>query len=381
MKLVKHYRKYLLGIAFSLCAVSAHASGDNGYTALEVSDLDPVSQLHGDPINADLRIFMAGNQFVVMDQLVRAFKEQHPQYDNIFYVTLPPGTELKWIQNGGVEFYSHESLADEGLILPVMPDVYSTINTGHLQQLADAGLIRKHYTYAHNRLALMVKAESPLAWSSIQTTGEFYNLMADPNVRISEPDVANQGIERHIWQMYTAATKDVFADDTSIQALDPTMFTPSLLSADPENSLRRIVYYDKVNDGVTKISHIAHHLETPAWLRDNTVDLGPVWITEALYAINRLGESDLAPVYIDAVDKNGNYLDRRDKVSYMITEVEGVMDRRHKRAAKDWINFLRSDTAQGIYMTAGFQGATPDELSTPFVYTTAENDKDPHHHH
>lgn len=363
------YKRVLHVFAAALLGLGAVAqAGTSGELhSLEIDELSPVSQLHGDPINADLRIFMAGNQFVVMDQLVRAFKAEYPQYEEIFYVTLPPGTELSWILEGGVEFYSRDSLADEGLKLKILPDVYSTINTGHLQQLYEAGLIDRYYTYAHNRLALMVSASDPLAYQSIDTA-QFYALMADPQTHISEPDISNQGIERHIWQMYTAATKTVFPDDPAVQAMDPTMFDPARLSEDPPNSLRRIVYHDKAEAGITEISHIAHHLETPAWIRDGTVRLGPVWITEAMYAINRLGETDLAPVYIDGKDLDGAWLDRRDKVNYMVTLVRGEHDRRRKRAAQAWIDFLRSDTAQGIFEAAGFQPATPEELSEPYVY-------------
>lgn len=347
---------------------TVYSAGTNSYPALEISNLDSVSQLHGDPINADLRIFMAGNQFVVMDQLVRAFKNIYPQYSTIFYVTLPPGTELNWILTGGIEFFSAESLADKGLTLKVMPDVFSTINTGHLQQLADANLIEERYTYAHNRLALMVRADDPLSGTSLTTAADFYNLMANSAVRISEPDISNQGIERHIWQMYTAASKDVFPSDPAILALDPKMFTPANLASDPLNSLRRIVYLDKLNGGTTTISHIAHHLETPVWLRDRSVDVGAIWITEGLYAINRLGGIDLGLVDISAVDANGNYLDRRDKVNYMIARVNYSKTSHNEQAAQDWISFLQSEVGQAIYVKAGFQGASTSELTTSFVY-------------
>jgi len=55
-------------------------------------------------------------------------------------------------------------------------------------------------------------------------------------------------------------------------------------------------------------------------------------------------------------------------VNYLATIVEGVMDPNHKQAAKNWINFLRSDDAQQILENVGFEGATEEELATPFVY-------------
>jgi len=63
-----------------------------------------ITQFHGDPENAQLRLFMAGNQFVLMDNLIAEFKKQHPKYQEIYYVTIPPGKELQWILQGGAEW-------------------------------------------------------------------------------------------------------------------------------------------------------------------------------------------------------------------------------------------------------------------------------------
>jgi molybdate transport system substrate-binding protein len=43
-----------------------------------------ITQFHGDPESAQLRLFMAGNQFVVMDNLIAEFKKQHPKYQEIY---------------------------------------------------------------------------------------------------------------------------------------------------------------------------------------------------------------------------------------------------------------------------------------------------------
>ena len=111
-----------------------------------VAETEIVGQFHGDPMTADLRLYMAGNQFVVMDQLVERFQELHPEVEEIFYVTIPPGQELNWILKGGIEIHAENSLAPKGFILSVMPDVYTTVNKGHMDQLNGAGLITRFYT-------------------------------------------------------------------------------------------------------------------------------------------------------------------------------------------------------------------------------------------
>jgi len=53
--------------------------------------------------NAELILFMAGNQFMVMDELVKAFQDEYG-VERIFYETLPPGMLLKQILAGGAVF-------------------------------------------------------------------------------------------------------------------------------------------------------------------------------------------------------------------------------------------------------------------------------------
>lgn len=339
-----------------------------------VPETEIVGQFHGDPVNADLRLFMAGNQFVAMDLLVQAFQQENPDIKEIFYVTIPPGKELQWILKGGIEIHAEHSLEPNGFKLKTMPDVYSSVNKGHMDQLNAAGIIDSFHTYAHNRLVLMVDVNDPLAGSTL-TAQEFYDLMSDPSVTISEPDILTQGIERHIWQMYTDASKVLFPNDAAIQALDGRMFNPAQLGNDTANSLRRIVYHDKEMSGATLLTSI-HHLETPSNIRAGNTRLGPVWATEVLFQKNRLGNTDLEAVEIGDLGLDGKFLDRREKVNYIATMTEGVMDKDHKRAAQLFIDFLKSETAQTIFENVGFIPATAEELATPFEYPEVDDDDD-----
>jgi len=80
----------LLTIIFLLVGTSTTWA----YFERTVAETEIVGQFHGDPMEADLRLYMAGKQFVVMDQLVTRFQELHPEVEEIFYVTIPPGQEL-----------------------------------------------------------------------------------------------------------------------------------------------------------------------------------------------------------------------------------------------------------------------------------------------
>jgi hypothetical protein len=336
-------------------------------------------------------------QFHGEDQLVKLFQELHPEVEEIFYVTIPPGQERNWILQGGIEIHAKNSLAPKGFVLSVMPDVYTTVNKGHMDQLYGKGLITRFYTYTHNRLVLMARTSDVISLPGVTATADpgvfeidgpddFYDLMVDDTVRISEPDIINQGIERHIWQMYVNVSKAKFPGDTDIQELDPKMFDPANLAADPANSLRRIVYYDKSCGNIrpdlppddqpipfcldpSTFITLIHHLETPDNLRNNVADVGPVWATEVFYQRNRLDRDDVVAIEITGENPaTGDDFNRGDKVNYLATIVEGVMEPSHKKAARNWINFLRSDAAQQILENVGFEGATAEELATPFIY-------------
>lgn len=336
------------------------------FSSTTVSEQEIITQFHGNPYDADLRLFMAGNQFVVMDLLVDEFKRQNPTIEKIFYATLPPGQLRDWIQKRGIHIKGDAFLGNDGFKLTVMPDVYTTVTKTDMDALATDGLITRYYTYAQNRIGLLTSASDPYANSSLSAQ-QFYNLLADPSVTISEPHIVTQGIERHFWQMYVEITKVLFPTDAAVQAMSPTMFNPANLATDPPNSLRRIVYRDKVQTGATYINAI-HHIETPPRIRTGTSRIGGVWYTEYVYERDRHHAADLGFIELNDVGLDGKPLDRRTKVTYLATITEGVMEEKNKEAAKRWIAFLRSPEAQAILGTGGFILPSATVLTTPFVY-------------
>ena len=342
----------------------------SGLHKLNIAPTDTISQFHGDPKESDLSMWMAGNQFVVLDILMEKFKELYPQYKKLFAITLPPGILMQGILKGGFEFKDDTSLFPEGYLFTHMPDLYSTVSQGHINTLAAAEKICKTQTYAHNRLALMARDSE---YSAMTNDGqEIYDLLADPSVRISEPDIINQGIERHFWQMYNNISKTLFPGDAAIQAMDDRPWvnndfsTPQkvqdYLANDPLNSLRRIIYHDKVIAGTTFLTTV-HHLESPDRLRNNLSDVGTVWITEVNFQQNRLLLSDLVSVIIDGTGVQGPY-DRRDKVNYQAAITLPLTTKCRARIAQKFIDFLLSDEGQAILIEAGFIGASQEEKDT-----------------
>ena len=89
---------------------------------------------------SDLVLFMAGNQFMVMQELIAAFQKAYPDIKNIYYETLPPGLELKQILAGGAIF--------RGKLLSVFPDIYSAVNVETMKTLEESHLIEEEKLFS-----------------------------------------------------------------------------------------------------------------------------------------------------------------------------------------------------------------------------------------
>ncbi len=272
--------------------------------ALPVIPSDRADDLHHLEIasQADLVLFMAGNQFMVMPDIITAFKEQHPEIKNIFYETLPPGLELKQILARGALW--------QGKPFNIYPDVYSSVNQKAMQILAEQGHIRPgdELLYLHNRLTLMVPRGNPANILSVED-------LARDDVRISQPDPENEDIAYYIIDMYRQAGG---------------------------NALVERIMEEKRDEGTTIFTRV-HHRETPLRIRKRTVDVGPVWVTEAKQA----RDTDLP---FDEIEP-GARLDQRDNINYYICRLQNTP---HSQNAQKFIEFILSKTGQNIYKKFGF---------------------------
>jgi molybdate transport system substrate-binding protein len=251
---------------------------------------------------ADLVLFMAGNQFMVMDEIISVFKKKSPDIENIFYETLPPGLELKQILAGGAVFRDN--------VLDVQADVYSSVSENAMKTLEDAGHILKkeYHLYLHNRLTLMVAENNPAGITSVADLGK-------DRIRISQPDPANEDIAYHIIDMYREAGGDEL--------------------------VHRIM--EKKRAEGTAVFTVVHHRETPLRIIKQTVDAGPVWATEAVYA-------KASGLSIEVVEP-GKDLDQRERIKYYICKLKHAP---HPENADRFIDFITSPAAGRIYEKYGF---------------------------
>ena len=275
-----------------------------GKNNLPVIPTDRADDLHNLDIvhSADLVLFMAGNQFMVMKEIVSAFKKEYPDIQKIFYETLPPGLELKQILSGGALF--------RGEKINVQADIYSSVNEKAMETLIEAVHILKedYHRYLHNRLTLMVQKGNPAQIKSVADLGR-------DSIRISQPDPANEDIAFHIIDMYRQAGGDEL--------------------------VHRIM--EKKRAEGTTIFTVVHHRETPLRILRKTVDAGPVWATEAIHA-------KASGLSFDVVEP-GEDLDQRNRINYYICKLKHA---RHPENADKFIEFIKSSDARQIYQKHGF---------------------------
>ena len=260
--------------------------------------------------DAELILWLAGNQFFAMDDVVRAFQRRNPGVD-VGLITLPPGLILNAILGGGWMY--------EGNAYPGLPDVYASVNLGHLKKLKSAGLMDRYAVYMHNELEIMVAKGNPKGIRAIKD-------LVRPGVRTSMPNPVNEGImqfyarkvlERHsIWNQISGG-KECFSCQTT-----------------PQNWFTSV-----------------HHRETPDRIKAGTADAGIVWKTETQEAIRAgaLVEAVLLPPE-DSL---------RDEVAYAIG---ALTNSSRKVMAEKYLEFLKSPESQQAYAKYGFVNATAEEL-------------------
>jgi ABC-type molybdate transport system substrate-binding protein len=260
-----------------------------------VYGIDNVPDLYGDINDPQLTVFFAGNQFMCIDDLLAAFKTKYPKYTRIFVETLPPGILADQIKEG--------SLVIGNLKIELKPDVY-TAGKGRISQTPE--WFTKTEVYATNKLAIIVQKGNPQNITGLKSLGE-------KNVRVSMPNPAWEGIGKRIEEAYVKAGGD---------------------------ELKNEIMVTKVKDSTTFLTHI-HHRQSPMRILYNQSDAAPVWYSEGVYQ-KMIGH----PVEMIEIPANENI-----EAQYVAGLLKNAP---HPQAAKDFMEFLSSETAKEIYKKYGF---------------------------
>ena len=266
----------------------------------------------GDSYTAELVLYLAGNQFMVMEELIGDFQAKHPGIATVYVETIPPGQILKGqiLKQGQID----------GQDTARNPDVFASVNLRHLVTLKDKGLMDDHMIYIHNKLELMVAEGNP---KNIKGPKD----LARGDLVQSHPNPLTEGI----FKFYGAAM------------------------------LRDLGLYEQVTgnaecrgcwaiEGKTWFTK-RHHRETPDRIEKGEADVGIVWTTEVVEA-KKQGRR-IEGVAIPAP------LNKAEEVGYAI----GVLKTgRNQANATTYLDYLASDAAQAIYAKYGFVQASAEGL-------------------
>ncbi len=279
------------------------ATPNTGQAGLEftIPEADNLADFHGDPGTAKLVLYVGGNSFFAIPELVRAFEALHPQYRGaVYWETLPPGLLTLQMKGGGTVTVGNMNWT-------VKADVYLA-GLNEVRANLEAGLLDAPATpYVTNTLTIMVARGNPAGVRELADLGR-------SGIRLAMPNPTFEGVARQIQDSLRKAGGD---------------------------ALVTRVYATKVKDGTSVLTQI-HHRQTPLWLMQGRVQAGVTWQSEALYQ-ERIGHP-IAHVDIPAAQNT--------VAVYAAALARGAP---HASAAREWLDFIRSPAAFEILAPYGFQ--------------------------
>jgi len=362
-------------------------------------------------MTSNLNLAMAGNQWVVFDHFMQAFNEHRAARGeegidltaignqsrtfaglqnkgaDYFIELIPPGQERAQIKSGCMLLGNEDARNFLPTSIQVNFDVFTSTTYDIMRDLAANKFVTEAVPYIRNQLTLMTDAENSanIGVGDDPTIDATLDLL-DPNIRVSEVDHINEGIHNGINKMYKAMDQYTRLNGTAgdIAQLDAWL----ALVADPQpgspaatregittnfnlatNDQCHYTGHASIPDGTLRLCEFAilnksnthetrvHHVETPSRILAGESDVGPVWVSELQLAQNN-GDAVSGFQPIDAVNEPVVY-----SVAFLAT-----MSNTHKRLARWWVDFLRSEDGVQIYEAGGFSRLTGTEQGERYSF-------------
>ena len=266
---------------------------------------------HGDPLKARLTVFSDGNHHMALQATLEQFLQQHPDVDDVFYVTTPPNVLIRYLENAGIQLGN--------LQLSLMPHVFISPENVMLQ-LVNKGFINKHQAFMQSiGNVLLVRKGNP---KNIQAIADL--LRHDVSLFISNPHT-----EKASYQVY----RDSMLGMAKEQGLESKLLEQKL----------------SLDNNTTVFGECIHHREAPQALYDGRADVAMVYYHLALRY------KRIFPDAFDFVHLGGNK-EQPDAGSTNVTTTYhvGLM-----KEAGDWgqlfLEFLVSDSTTDIYVSHGLK--------------------------
>ena len=266
-----------------------------------------------DSYDAELVMYLAGNQFMVMEELIQDFQAKNPDIKSIYVETIPPGQILKGqiLKQGQIN----------GKDTNNRPDMFASVRDKHLKKLVKKGIMNSDWIiYTHNKLELMVAKGNPKNIKGAADLGRDDLVQSHPNPK----------------------TEGIFKFYGS-------------------DMLKDLGIYEKVTGGVKCRGCWAiegktwftkrHHRETPHRIENGKADVGIVWTTEVI-------EAKRENRGVEGVAISDKY-NKGSEVGYAM----GILkDGKNQKNAQRYLDYLKTDAAQNIYASYGFAKASSKDL-------------------
>ncbi|MDF1880171.1 substrate-binding domain-containing protein [Sulfurimonas sp. MAG313] len=302
-------------LLFSACS-SKDAGHGHDYRTFHSDGSIEYGQIE-DSYSSDLVMYLAGNQFMAMKEVIQEFQKQNPGIKTVYVETIPPGQILKGQILKQGEINGHKTAQN--------PDLYASVNLGHLKKLKAKNTMSDYMIYTHNQLELMVAKGNP------------------KNIK---------------------GPKDLKRDDL-VQS-HPNPLTEGIFKFYGSQMLKDLDLFDKVTGGKKCKSCWAvkdktwftsrHHRETPYRIEQGQADVGIVWATEVIHA-----KRDNRP--IEGVKIPAPY-NMAHKVAYAIGKLTTA---KNPSNADKYMEFLSTPKAQSIYASYGFVKANGEDVKVKAI--------------
>ena len=265
----------------------------------------------GDSYTSELVMYLAGNQFMVMEELIKDFQSKNKDIKTVYVETIPPGQILKKqiLKQGEIDGQKTNN----------RPDLYASVKIAHLKKLAKKGIMKEGMIYTHNKLELMVAKGNPKKIMGPKDLGRDDLVQSHPNPK----------------------TEGIFKFYGSEMLKDMGIHTK--------------VTGDKICKSCWAVPGKTwftsrHHRETPHRIENGQADVGIVWTTEIVHA-KAEGRA------IDGVPIPAPY-NKQEKVGYAIGK---LTDGKNQKNADKFLSYLATEGAQDIYAKYGFLKAAKED--------------------
>jgi hypothetical protein len=392
---------------------------------------DRTTEFHGNPERADLLLGMAGNQWVVFDQVMRDFNLSRGLDPTIpanqagytlrdlraagrgdYYIQLiPPGQIRDQIKSGCMLLGNVDPNTPERNFMPfsiqVEFDVFASTNYPLMRDLAASGFVSEAKPYIKNKLDLLVTQGNPhnIGVAGTNNSGlpftveDYYKIfdivmdLLDPDIPVSQVDHINEGIHNAINAMYQRMDQYLRDNDPTktetyngdySHALDVALAAVATpLPGSPADTRTGIsTNFDlATNDACNYGNGTLRFCEFAVLNKANTHETR-VHHVETPERV-RSGESWTGPLWITEVtyaQNSGNPVPV-EGVDIAAADPDEIVNRpvsysiallstaKHKRLGNAFIDWIRSPDGQRVYTDGGFIGLSDAELAGGECYS------------